>query len=889
MTSREPSVPARPVTFLLTDIEGSTSLLASLGPQTFGELRTAHHRIVMAAVGDRGVLIGEEGDGLLFACPDSGPAISAAITAQADLGAADWPGGAAPKVRMALHRGLALAISDTEYVSMALHQAARLMAGPHGGQIICTDQVLETAGDPSEYDAQATLLGAFWLRDFADATRLYQLSATGHDVIEFPPLRVLRADLTNIPAAQTDLVGRDAEIDAVRHALETSRLVTLTGPGGVGKTRLAADSALHLARRGEAAWMLELAAIERDGSGRPAADRIVSALAQLLGVPSDSREAVLARLSSRSVVLIIDNCEHLLDAATDVVDDILSHCPDARILATSREPLGTAAERIIAVSPLSVPAPGSDHREVASCESIRLLTIHARRVNPSFEVTADNAEQYAEVCRELDGLPLAPELAGAATRYMSAAEMLERLRAVGTLPLAAGRRRSPRHTSLDAVLDWSLASCTDTQRAVFRRLSAFAGPAVPEAVVAVCSGGLLERYEVMDALAALVDKQLVVAKTGDTTTRYDLLMTLRRAAARRLEQAGEAKDALLRHAQWVLDLTATVTAQGLGAIRAAEEILIPETLLVLDRSDRIGLSDADCAALLASRVLRIGVRSPGLAMAQGERLLASEELTPQQRNDVLTAMAQTAYFNGDPSAPKRLAVAVADARRSRSVSNLIRCLILSEVLHPRLVDDTPTTSGGEMLAEARELLETVTTSERTDLELIVTTRIGAELTMQRNLPGARQAYEKALRMATDAMDVLNEGVLRYNLAEVEELAGNIDAAVAGYAAAAATFARDNLFVHCSVAQVAQATVEHHARRLDAAADTASDAVLSGRRSGSPGTLESALLVALRIAADRKDVAVAHRAGQEILTISTDPARCDEVRALLTKLPIASVS
>jgi len=542
-------VPAGNVAFLFTDVEGSTSLLQHLG-DSYDDVLLEHNRLlreVWSAHG--GYEVSTEGDAFFVSFADPDAALSAARDAQLAIARATWPDGCELRVRMGLHRGEAR-VYDGDYVGLAVHQAARIASAAHGGQVILSEDIQRAAsGDVSFID-----LGPHRLKDLAQPIRLYQLA--GQDLpSEFPPPRTLTVLPNNFPLQLTTFVGRTDDIAGLRGAIAGSRLVTLTGAGGVGKTRLALQVAADvLDEFPDGAWLVDLAPLADP-------DLLASALAVALGVREqpgrDLVRTLCDHLRSRRTLILLDNCEHLIDVCAKLVHEILSVCADVHVLTTSREALNLPGEVAWRLRSLTLPPvdPSSSLATFARTEAIRLFVQRTRAVRPDYELTDENVAAIAQICRRLDGLPLAMELAAARMRSMSAHEIAERLDDRFRLLTGGSRSSLPRQRTLEATVSWSYDLLSEVERLLFERLSVFAGGWTIESADAVCSDDELESLDIADMLAVLVDRSLVVPEeTADGRTRYRMLETLRQFGRDRLLEAGEASSIRSRHLAWAVEL-----------------------------------------------------------------------------------------------------------------------------------------------------------------------------------------------------------------------------------------------------------------------------------------------------------------------------------------------
>ena len=540
------------VTLLFTDIEGSTRLLQSLG-WAYATVLADHHRLLrdaFAAMG--GTEIDSAGDGLYVAFPSARNALLATVTAQRKLAEHTWPHDVTVAVRMGLHTGEPVHV-DTGYVGLDVHRAARLCAAGHGGQILVSQVTHDLIADDLPPDIRLSDLGEHRLKDLAAPQRVYQVVASGlRD--SFPALRTVDMRPNNLPRQLTSFVGREREIEEATRLLGSAPLLTLTGPGGVGKTRMALELAANLLDGyDDGAWAVELGSIADP-------DLIANTIASTFGVGEEPGRpllsAVAEHLRGRRLLLILDDCEHVLAAAARAADTIMRADPGVRIIATSREPLGISGEVLFPVPSLAVPNPDRvlTGDPIGQYDALRLFAERCAAAQPSFRVTDSNVASIAQLCRRLDGIPLALELAAARSRVLSVEQIAARLDDRFNLLTGGSRIAVPRHQTLRATIDWSYDLLTQPERAVLRRLSTFAGGSSIEAAEAVCAGDPVESFEVLDLLARLVDRSLVVPEPSADETRFTMLETVREYARERLVESGEADDVRRRHRDWYLAL-----------------------------------------------------------------------------------------------------------------------------------------------------------------------------------------------------------------------------------------------------------------------------------------------------------------------------------------------
>jgi predicted ATPase/class 3 adenylate cyclase len=546
-----PDLPTGTVTFLFTDIEGSTRLWEQ-HPEAMRHALARHDALLRHAIATHaGQVFKTIGDQFCAAFATAPGALAAALTAQQALGAELWGEVGPLRVRMALHTGAAEQ-RDGDYFGPPLNRVARLLAVGHGDQILLSAATAEAARAALAAGASLRDLGSHRLKDLQQPEHLFQLLHPSLPA-EFPPLRSLEAFAHNLPAQLTSFIGREAAIAEVKQFLATTRLLTLTGSGGCGKTRLALQVAADLLEvYADGVWLVELAAL-----GDPAL--VPQAVATALGVREQPGRPLTATLTDylrpKSLLLILDNCEHLLAACAQLADALLRSCPRLRMLASSREALGIGGEQTYRVPSLSLP----DARHLPPLERLRdfeavqLFSDRARLSQATFALTPANAPAVAQVCQRLDGIPLAIELAAARVKALPVEKLNERLDDMFRLLTGGSRTALPRQQTLRALIDWSYDLLTPSERALLRRLSVFAGGWTLEAAEAVGVGEGVEAWEVLDLLTALVEKSLVQYTERGGEERYRLPETVRQYARDRLLEAGEAATVRERHLEFFLN------------------------------------------------------------------------------------------------------------------------------------------------------------------------------------------------------------------------------------------------------------------------------------------------------------------------------------------------
>ena len=593
------------LTFLFTDIEGSTALLRRLGEGAYAQALAVHHELIRSALAVRG---GQEvvmqGDGFFAVFSSPRACVAAVLEMQQTLQAQAWPGGEHLRVRMGIHCGEA-AQSPAGLMGLEVHRAARIAAVGHGGQVLVSESAAALVRDWLPEGAALTDLGVHRLKDLGRPERLFQLHAAGLQA-EFPPLRSLSnpALLNNLPAQLASFVGRGRELAEVRGLVESSRLVTLTGAGGSGKTRLGLQAAAGLLDgSGDGVWLAELAPVS-DQDGVP------EAVAAALRIPPQPGRDVLDTLADalapQDILIVLDNCEHLIGGCAKTAETILRRCPKAHVIATSREPLGIAGETIYRVPPLSLPRQNdADSASTAgSCDAVALLATRAAAQGASLDLDGDTLGLAVSVCRQLDGMPLAIELAAARLRSMSLTDLHARLDQRFQLLTGGSRTALERQQTLRATVAWSYSLLTAAEQALLARLSVFAGGFDLPAAEAVGGFGAVGAVEVAVLVGALVDKSLVVTEPAAAGLRYRLLETIRLFAAERLGDAGrEAAAAHQAHCTHYLAVAERAAPHLFGPEQGSWFDLMEADHANLRRAAEHAASEPD----RTSQVLRFGI------------------------------------------------------------------------------------------------------------------------------------------------------------------------------------------------------------------------------------------------------------------------------------------
>jgi predicted ATPase/class 3 adenylate cyclase len=793
-------LPSGTVTLLLSDIEGSTRLLHHLGDR-YAEV-LAKHRDLMRAAFARfgGAEVDTQGDAFFVVFPDASAGVRAAVACQRALAAQAWPAGAAVRVRMGLHTGEP-ARTDEGYVGMDVHQTARICSAGHGGQLLLSDATASRVGDALAVDGLTLSdLGEHRLKDIATPQRLYQV-VIPELPSDFPPLRTLATRPNNLPTPPTPFIGRAHDVVALRDILLRPgvRVVTLTGPGGTGKSRLALRAAGELLFRfADGAFYVPLGNLR-------SARLVPSAIARALGVREKRGatlvEAIADQLREKDLLLLLDDFEHVRAGAREVAE-LLRMCPRLKVLATSREPLRLLAEHEVPVAPLAVPERGGKARlaEIAQSEAVRLFVDRAESVRAGFKLTPENAPAVADICRRLDGLPLAIELAAARARSHEPSALLaalsSRLSVLTDGPIDLPERQQ---TLRDAIA-WSYDLLEPAEKTLFNRLGAFFGGCTREAASEVCD----PRGELaLDAgLASLAAKSLVQRELGqaegpekvlglsrDAGPRFVMLDTLREFANEQLDATAEGAALRERHRAWCLALA----EQAEGQLRAHESEAWLERL-EREHDNLRGALGGALEARQAELALRLGGALWFFWYQRGHWTEGREWLEralergagapPRLRARALYGVADLArHQDQTEEALAACEDALALYREAGDEAGSARALAQLGYVHQVRGD---LERAEETLAEALAAFRKLGDLERISFTLV---GLGALAHVAGDLPRARAHYEESLELGRKLGDANATATALVNLGEVVQQQGDGARAAALYAESLALYAR----------------------------------------------------------------------------------------------------
>jgi predicted ATPase/class 3 adenylate cyclase len=646
-------LPTGTVTLLFTDIEGSTQLLQQLGDK-YTELLASCRALLRRVFHELGGQeVDTQGDALFAVFARAGDALSAAVAAELALASQEWPEGVAVHVRMGLHTGEPSRVSEG-YVGLDVHRAARIMGAAHGGQVLLSQTTYDLVAPGGATAGAVGLrdLGEHRLKDFDQPMHLYQAIIAGLPS-DFPPLKTLHGRGGTLPVPPTSLVGREDEVTRIGNLLrrEDVRLVTLTGPGGTGKSRLAIQVAAGL----QGGFTGGVVFVPLTPITDPLL--VLPTIGQVLGIREGDGQPLEVRivesLQGTPVLLLLDNFEQVVGASGQVAD-LLASCPQLKVLVTSREVLHVRAEHEFAVPPLALPDPERLPvlAELATCPSVALLLERVQAVKPEFRLTTNNAREVAEICVRLDGLPLAIELAAARMKLLSPQALLARMGQLLTLLTGGARDVPARQQTLRNTISWSYNLLSEEEQRLFRWLSVFVGGCSMQAAEAVCGGSI----DVMDDIASLIDKSLVrstpPAGKDEAEPRLLVLGTIREYGQDLLETSGESTQVREKHADYyillaeeaVLALDGPLLTTWLDRLEQEHDNLWAALHWLLE-ADQVEKALRLCSALERFWVVR-GYRHEGLAFLD-RALGTSAGAAPSVRAKALLAAARLTFMQSD--------------------------------------------------------------------------------------------------------------------------------------------------------------------------------------------------------------------------------------------------
>ena len=752
MGDRERSAPpAGCVTLCFTDIEGSTRLARQLGDAWTSVL--ARHNEVLGSAWRRngGFEVKTEGDAFFVVFADAHVALAAALEAQRAVLTEHWSEGVELRVRMGLHTGEAELVDGRDYAGLEVHRAARVAACAHGGQVLLSGATAELVRADLPEDTSLEQLGRFHLKDF-DEPEL--LSRVVHPDLPAgtPAPRAMPAEAHNLPLLRTSFIGRDLESVEIDKLVEEHALVTVLGPGGLGKTRLCLETARAMTDRfRDGVWAVFLAGETVNGDVMPLVARELG----VGDVPGVERlDAIATALADKNLLLLLDNCEHVLASAAALVKRLLDDCPDVHVLTTSRQALRVRGERVWSLAPLAVPGTGvATWTEALEFESVTLFVDRASAANPRFALTDTNAAAVGAICRAVDGLPLALELAAVATRAMPLETLSERIGDSVRVLRSGDRTDQPRQQTLEDLIGWSYDLLEPSQQAMLRRLSVFRGGWTLDAAEAVCAGRVIDRDDVLPLLSDLVERSLVLIDADD---RYRMLVLIRAFAEQKLRSTEEVSQLEVRFVEYFVD-----RCQSMSETALTDESANLRHATSLAARHQLAVDEFAIARILCNHLLVRGHYDDVREMLASVATRLAER--PDLRAHALAGCAQIARVKGERSRSLELStealrlaqecgdaaqIAQAAAQHSQTLADADP-EAASEVLRPVLELEVP------VLARA-QVLESLSKIERS---------------MGRLDQGIDHALEAA-RLFEQAGDDLRALTLRLDVAESMSLQGD---------------------------------------------------------------------------------------------------------------------
>ena len=847
------------VTMLFSEIEASTELMRAVGDD-YGEILAIHHGLLReASTAESGTEIETHDDAFFAAFEDPRHAIRAAVSAQRALRIHAWLAGAEVRVRMGVHTG-SLRVREQNYWGIDVRYVARLCAAASGGQ------VLVSAATAALVDVALEDLGEHAVRGFPSARRIFHLPIDGRGSDRFPPPDTLRSGRTNLPDQLSSFVGRERELADLRRLAAGERLVTLAGPGGVGKTRLALRVGADLLDGGGGGvWLVDLA---------PLVDPTLVALtaAAVLSVTvrpgEDVLDAIGGALADRELLVVLDNCEHLVDAAAQLVSALLARCPRVSIVATSREPLRVAGEHVYRVPSLSTPAQEIDDPACLSeYEAVQLFAARAGEQRRDFGLYAGNAATAGRICRRLDGIPLAIELAAVRVRSMSLGDLDARLGDRFALLTGGARTDPPRHHTLLELIDWSYRLLSEPERVVLARMSEFAASGFDlEAAEAVCSTEEIEPRALVDLLDALVDKSLVQAEDSSGQVRYRLLETVREYASARLAEAGDiaASSARAAHRDHYGALAQAAAPQLIGAGQLAwlDRLSVEQDNLRLALGECLRDPDPEPGLRMAIALVRFW-RARGHA-AEGTQALHHQLERPGAREAGLLrgeALAASSYLLGAvlceydaarTQADEALTIARAHGDRSLEAQAL-KLLALVEVRQGRFTEALAVSD--KAIAIARSIGDRHQLVELTNAHGAALVNLGRD---------ARAAFEESLILSRQIGDRNGIATALNNLGALEVTAGNLSAARSRLEEALSIYGELGQRQNAANAATNLGFTCYREGDRDRAALLFSDALEAAQQQGDPGLLAMTLLGLALAATAPERAATLHGAADAVI-------------------------
>lgn len=774
MQQLECSSPPGDVTFLFSDIEGSTARW-KMYPDAMPVHLHRHDDLLHAAIAENGGSVFKTvGDEFCAAFPSPDRALLAAVAGQLALAAEDWSAIGGLRVRMAVHCG-AVTQRAGDYFGSTVNRVARLLSAAHGGQVLISQDAARALDGVPLGELVLRDMGRHRLKDFPELESIYQLVAPALPEM-FPPLRTVAERPSNLPKHLQALVGREGALGDLRALLKEHRLVTMLGSGGVGKTALALTTGLDALEHDDyddGVWVAELAPVD--------AQAVESTLAAVFGVASLSDgsviDALAAQLRGKNTLLIIDNCEHVTQVAAKAIEALLRECPQLHVLATSREPLGVAMECPYRLGALAVPPETAvTAEEVGSFGACALFEERARTQVPAFKITDENAKTVAKICRRLDGIALAIELAAPRLRVLNITQLSERLAERFRLLTGGSRTALPHHQTLRALIDWSYELLSENEKILLRRVALFPGGWTIGAAVEVCADDSFQEWDILDHLTTLVDKSLIVAEPGNDEQRYYMLESTREYAFERLDQSGERDAVSEKQAEYFFSMA--WRADDAWADLPAKAWIAPLNAEL----DNFRAALTWCASSDPQLALRIFSALEAFwwdaQPVEGRRwcdtlraFVESAQLTPDTARYWLTASGIALSLAQEKSAAgsgEKAVAAYAELADAEGLAEARRCYGAALIRLGKLDE-------GELATT--QALETFRQSGNRRLIALALRTLATAPILRGDLETAASLYREALPLSQALVDERGVQIIAGNLAEIEACTGEYDRAL----------------------------------------------------------------------------------------------------------------
>ena len=767
------AAPAGNVTaFLFSDIEGSTARW-SMYPEAMPLCLHRHDEVLHAAVAANGGKVFKTvGDEFCTAFSSVEEAVAAAVDAQRGLAAEDWSAVGGLRVRMAVHCG-PVTERGGDYFGSTVNRVARLLSAGHGGQVLVSADAAEVVADSGRIALRD--LGRHRLKDFPELESIYQVVAAELPEI-FPPLRTVAERPSNLPQHLPPLVGREDDVEQLRSRLAAHRLVSVIGAGGVGKTTLAVQiGAQALDDHEDGVWLAELAPVDSEA--------VVPTICAVFGISSLGGgtliDALIAHLKNKKLLLVVDNCEHVTASAAHAIEALVRACAGIYILATSREPLGLSGENVYRLPVLAVPPESaSTAQEVSRYGACELFAERARAHVAAFAITDENARLVARICRQLDGIALAIELAAPRLRVLSLSQLAERLAERFRLLTGGTRNALPHHQTLRALIDWSYGLLNENERVLLRRSAVFPGGWTIGATVEVCADETLEEWDILEHLTSLVDKSLVVADACEPEPRYRLLESTREYAIERLEQSGERRSVAHKHAEYFLRL-ATRADEAWASVPAKDWIAPLNAELDNVRAALSWSTASEEDALLGLHIFNAleaywWDAQPIEGRRWLEKLKATakrHEGTPDYARYMLTAAGVALSL-----AQEKAAVSWSETAMHEygAIGDALGAASAQRALGAALIRLKKLDEGETAIRAALEVFRSCGNRRLTALAL---RSLAAAPLLRGDMRAAGVLYREALALSQALQDERGVQIIAGNLAEIEAFAGNYEQAI----------------------------------------------------------------------------------------------------------------